>query len=139
MDRTTQANAASAEQSASAAQQLSAQAMQMMTYVADLEALVGSGAPQAVPAPRQQARRSSALGASRTSTKSGPTIAAARGGRPGRTRAGAPATTGAVNRQAAERRPDTLAPAPQVVMSLDDDDFFDVAMTAPAGRSSDGR
>ena len=63
MDQVTQSNAASAEESASAAQQMSAQAEHMLVYVADLEQLVGGNghrtpyaaapAPAPVAAPRR--------------------------------------------------------------------------------------
>ena len=139
MDRTTQANAASAEQSASAAQQLSAQAHQMMTYVADLEALVGSGVPQAAPAARQRAARPAAVGTSRKSTKASPAGAIAHAGRAGQVRVAAPAAAGSSRRQAAAHGPETTVSTPQVVMSLEDDDFFDDIMPAPAGRRSEGR
>jgi methyl-accepting chemotaxis protein len=62
MDRVTQQTAASAEESASAAEELNAQAMQMRGYVDELAAVVGGAAgdaaavPERKPAPSRSAR-----------------------------------------------------------------------------------
>ena len=121
MDRTTQANAASAEESASAAQQMSAQAGHMMTYVDELKSMVGdSERPPLVvggtaPAARSACPRPAGVAAIRPASKK-------------------PATrVGAAPLPAAER-PKSLPSRDraQVVLPLDDDDdIFDTRSADP--------
>lgn len=105
MDRTTQANAASAEESSGAAQQMSGQARQVMEYVAELQALIGG--------PAQAADRPASRGPL-ASTAAKPVRAARQ---PLPPNAGRPA-----------RRPPVAAPQrrlePNIVLSLDDDDMM---------------
>jgi methyl-accepting chemotaxis protein len=60
MDRVTQGNAASAEQSASASEQMSAQAAALQTIAEDLQTLVGGGGDAPAPARRAMPARSAA-------------------------------------------------------------------------------
>jgi methyl-accepting chemotaxis protein len=55
MDKVTQSNAANAEESASASEELNAQAEQMNTIVAELSALIGGSTSANTAAPRKSA------------------------------------------------------------------------------------
>ena len=88
MDKVTQRNAANAEESASASEQMSAQAEQMKTYVGYLEKLVGS---------RREESQTRRIGFSRAGRKGSPADAA--GGRKS-----LPASTGIVRRSGSKQQ-----------------------------------
>jgi methyl-accepting chemotaxis protein len=106
MDRVTQANAAAAEQSASAGQEMSAQAEQLKAYVRDLKGLIGNGA--AGPARR--------------------VVTAAPKAHPSRPAAGRPAQTTASAVPKLRRSTPAAGPAarPQDVIPLGDDDLAEL-------------
>ncbi|MBK8164866.1 MAG: hypothetical protein IPK64_02760 [bacterium] len=120
MDGTTQANAAGAEQSAGAAQEMQAQAQRMTGFVRELEAMVGdagvpAGAPALPPvyAPRTAPPRVRGA-APRPRTASGPRQVAAQALRPAVTARARPGASAAP------------VAARNVVLPLDADDLLDI-------------
>ena len=125
MDSTTQANAASAEESAGASQQMSEQARRMTGYVTQLETLVGTSerpsAPRPPREPRAQAPSAAPTGTVASPASRVPAVAARASVRP--RPAPAPLASWAAAPFGANRRP---AQDPQTVLSLDADDLLDI-------------
>jgi methyl-accepting chemotaxis protein len=119
MDSGTQSAAASAEQSAGAAQELSSQAGKMMEYVAELTSLVGTGGGTA-------AEPKAATAAIRRPVRTAPraaAVATSRSREPLKTRGAGVATRAPARVPARAAKP---VASPSVVLPLDDDDFNDL-------------